>query len=139
MDDIFKQLTANISIPEIVSPSSQYEAMNDRMLELVSQIKSPWEQQAEIYMEGLRKQVRDRESSLKTDEALAMICVQGNEKFQVLSISMPSENVVALHCVDGDGDTVQLTGHMHAVTFSFRVKKTTVPIPRRPIGFDMPS
>lgn len=63
----------------------------------------------------------------------------GHEKvLQVLNISMPSTNVVSLHCTDGDGCHVHVAGHMHSVNF-FTIH-TIVPPPavRVPIGFVMP-
>jgi hypothetical protein len=67
-----------------------------------------------------------------------MTCWHGNEKLQVISVSMPSHNVVALHCVDADGNKMQITGHMSAVTFSFMVYKVKPPAKPTKIGFSMP-
>jgi len=50
---------------------------------------------------------------------------------------MPSENVVAPRCVDANGNQVQLTGHMHSVTFSFMVRKIQPPAKRNKMGFSM--
>ena len=106
--------------------------------ELFRNRTTPYEEQAVLYMKGLVKQVREREAALKADEVLLMLCIQGSERLQVQSVSMPSHNVVALRCMDSDGGSVQLTGHMHAITFSFRVLKQQSPEPRRKIGFEVP-
>jgi hypothetical protein len=98
-----------------------------------------WQEQAELYMEGLMEQVREREAALEADQELSMVCWQGQEQFWVQSVSMPSHNVVALHCVDSSGATIQLTGHMHAITFSFRVHEIEAPFTPKKIGFDLPS
>jgi hypothetical protein len=42
-----------------------------------------------MYVEGLKAQVAEIEAALKADQELAMICWQGQEKMQVLSVSMP--------------------------------------------------
>lgn len=102
-------------------------------------IPSIWETQAEIFMEGLRSQVSELEARLKAEEELEMVCYQGAERLSVVRISMPSLNVVALTCIDGEGNAVQLTGHMNSVTFSFRVLKPNAPVKRNKIGFEMPS
>jgi len=103
------------------------------------QVRSPYEVQAEVYMNGLKAQVAELEASLATNQELIMVCWHGNENFQVLSVSMPSNNVVALHCRDGEGEVIQLTGHMNSITFSFRVVATDAPAKRTKIGFEMPS
>lgn len=97
------------------------------------------EPEAELYIEGLKAQVRQMEASLKSDQQLLMYCWHGHERFQVLSVSMPSNNVVALHCSDADGNAIQVTGHMNSITFSFRVHTASPPVKRKPIGFEMPS
>lgn len=122
-----------------VDPYESTRRMDRQMREMVTNIKGPWEQQAELYINGLKTQVEEREAALKPDEVLSMICTQGNENFAVQSISMPSHNVVALHCLDSEGNNVQLTGHMHAITFSFRVKKAQAAVERKRIGFEFPS
>ena len=68
-----------------------------------------------------------------------MICWHGHEKFEVLSVCMPSQNVVALNCRDSEGDETQVTGHMNSVTYSFRVVIAKESVQHRLIGFDMPS
>jgi hypothetical protein len=113
------------------------DPMSFRMPKL-PEMKSVWEIQSELYMKGLRDQARSFESSLKPDEELVMTCWHGHEKLQVLYVSMPSENVVALHCLDTDGNHVQITGHMNAVTFSFMVYKIEPPARPNKIGFSMP-
>ena len=97
-----------------------------------------WETQAELFMEGLKAQAEQLEASLKPDQELLMICWHGHEKFQVLNVTMPSHNVVALTCVDAEGETTQVTGHMNSVTFSFRIVTPKEPVQPRPIDFDMP-
>ena len=123
-----------------------YDSMNTRpdpdLLQHIqaigSQRRSPDERQAEIYMEGLKAQVAEIEASLKADQELVMICWQGQEKMQVMSVSMPSHNVVALRCSDSEGAIIQVTGHMNSITFSFRVVTTIAPAKRNKIGFEMP-
>ena len=90
-------------------------------------------------MEGLKAQVEQLEAGLEQNQELAMICWHGHEKFQVLSVSMPSQNVVALNCRDTEGDVTQITGHMNSVTFSFRVVTAKEEVKRNRIGFQMPS
>jgi hypothetical protein len=90
-------------------------------------------------MEGLRDQVRSLEASLAPDQQLYMTCWHGPEKLQVLNVSMPSHNVVALQCLDQDGEITQVTGHMNSVTFSFRILTAKEPVERRKIGFERPS
>ena len=102
-------------------------------------ISSPWETQARLFMEGLKAQAQDLEASLNADQELKMTCWHGQERFDVLRVSMPSHNVVALNCLDDKGETAQVTGHMHSVTFSFRKVTQKEAVPRRKIGFDMPA
>lgn len=102
-------------------------------------LRNNWETQAEMFMEGLKAQVEEFEAMLKPNQALVMICWHGHEKFEVLSISMPSHNVVALNCRDAEGEITQVTGHMNSVTFSFRILTAKEPVQRRKIGFEMPS
>jgi hypothetical protein len=68
-----------------------------------------------------------------------MICWHGGERFQVLSVSMPSNNVVALHCRSAEGELIQVTGHMNSITFSFRVLTASEPVKCTRIGFELPS
>lgn len=119
-----------VSVPYIESPN--YNMPN------FPKIKSIWETQAEIFMGGLREQAESLEQSLKPDEELVMTCWHGHEKLQVLSVSMPSHNVVALRCINADGNHVQITGHMNSINFSFMVVNTTPPAKRNKIGFSMP-
>jgi hypothetical protein len=112
-------------------------AIDDFRMPKLPPMKSMWQVQAELFMEGLQQQVQDLERGLKSDEELLMTCWHGHEKLQVLSISMPSKNVVALRCMDADGNQVQVTGHMHSVTFSFMVRKAQPPTKRNKIGFSM--
>ena len=102
------------------------------------QLRSRYEEQAEMYMRGLKAQVAEIEASLKADQELVMICWQGQERMQVISVGMPSHNVVALRCSDSEGAIIQVTGHMHSISFSFRVVSTIAPAKRNKIGFDMP-
>jgi hypothetical protein len=113
----------------------------DRLLSLVTppRVSSMWERQAEIYMQGLKDQHDDLLKTLKDNEKLVMICWHGHEKLQVTSISMPSNNVVAMRCIDETGATIQVTGHMNALTFSLRVRTIVPPEVRQPIGFRMSS
>lgn len=101
-------------------------------------IPSMWETQAKLYMQGLKAQHDELLESLKDDEQLSMICWHGHEKLEVISISMPSNNVVAMHCVDEKGTIIQVTGHMNSLNFSFRVNRIEPPAVRKPIGFEMP-
>jgi len=129
LDGIDTHLLRQVTMPSIVD--------DFRMPELPP-MKSIWKIQSELFMEGLQKQVQELERGLKSDEELLMTCWHGHEKFQVLSIGMPSHNVVALRCVDAEGNQVQFTGHMHSVTFSFMVHKTQPPAKRNKIGFSIP-
>jgi len=134
----FKNPLDGIGRQELIEAARYMEPMNYKMPQMPI-IKSVWETQAELFMAGLRKQVRSLEQSLKADEQLVMMCWHGPEKFQVLSVSMPSQNVVALHCVDADDNHSQITGHMNAVTFSFKVCKIQPPAKPKKIGFSMPT
>ena len=98
----------------------------------------PQATEAETYMEGLKAQHDELLQALNDDEQLLMVCWHGHEKLEVTSISMPSHNVVAMRCIDETGATIQVTGHMNAVTFCFRVNKIEPPVVRKPIGFAMP-
>jgi len=134
MDELRKMLESpgigGLQMPELSTPKMP----NFKM----PAIPSIWETQAKLFMEGLKAQVEQLEASLKADQELVMICWHGHEKFQVLSVSMPSKNVVALNCRDAEGDVTQVTGHMNSVTFSFRIVTAKEPSKRRPIGFEMP-
>lgn len=112
--------------------------VDDFVMPKLPPMKSIWKIQAELFMDGLQKQVKELERGLQSDEELSMTCWHGHERFQVLSISMPSQNVVALCCVDDEGNHVQLTGHMNSVTFSFRIHKIQPPAKRNNIGFVIP-
>ena len=68
-----------------------------------------------------------------------MYCWHGHEKMRVLEISMPSHNVVALHCINADNCQVHITGHMNSVNFSFLIHTIVPPEVRTPIGFNMPN
>jgi hypothetical protein len=126
--DLVKSINTGITIPDI----------RDYTMPEMPEIKSIWETQAELYMEGLQHQAKTLGKGLKQDEELVMTCWHGGEKFQVLSVGMPSQNVVALKCVDVDGNHVQVTGHMNAVTFSFMVRKVQPPAKPCKIGFSIP-
>lgn len=94
------------------------------------------EAEAELFMQGLQAQARSFEAALKPNEQLLMVCWHGNEKLQVLSVGMPSNNVVALQCRNAEGNIVQVTGHMNSITFSFQIVATTVAVNRKKIGFE---
>ena len=102
-------------------------------------IIQPEEREAEMYMAGLKAQVRSLESNLAPNQQLYMTCWHGEERFQVLKVSMPSHNVVALQCLDQDGEITQVTGHMKSVTFSFRILTAKELVEPRKIGFEMPN
>lgn len=95
--------------------------------------------EAETYMDGLKAQHDELLKGLKDNEQLVMICWHGHERLQVTNIEMPSDNVVAMHCIDETGATIQVTGHMNALTLSFRVLKIEPPAVRKLIGFAMPN
>jgi hypothetical protein len=101
--------------------------------------RSPYEVQAEVYMDGLKAQVTELEASLAANQELLMGCWHGGEQLQVISVSMPSKNVVALRCIDAEGDVTQITGHMQSITFSFRIVTAKEPVTHRSIGFETPS
>lgn len=92
--------------------------------------------QADVYMTGLKSQVRELEESLKPNQQLIMACWHCGETLRVLSVSMPSNNVVALQCNDSEGNAIQVTGHMNAITFSFRIITESEPVERKKIGFN---
>jgi len=119
-------------------PSLDLEHSDRKMRELMAKIPTIWETQARMYMEGLKAQADALAKTLGPNQEVEMNCWHGSEKLKVLSVSLPSENVVALHCVDVDGTTVQVTGHMNSLTFSFRVSTIVPPAVRKPIGFVMP-
>ena len=119
-------------------PGLDLERSNDRLREMMANIPTIWETQARLYMEGLKAQADALAETLGPQQEVVMNCWHGTEKLAVLRVSLPSENVVALHCVDTDGNTVQVTGHMNSLTFSFRVQNIVPPAIRRPIGFIMP-
>jgi len=102
-------------------------------------IQGPAERAAESFMEGLRDHADRLQSGLREDQELHMLCYHGPERLRVLEISMPSENVVSLRCLNADGDEAHVTGHMHAVTFSYVIHAVVPPEVKRPIGFRMPS
>jgi hypothetical protein len=89
-------------------------------------------------MDGLKAQVAELEASLAANQELIMGCWHGSEQLQVISVSMPSKNVVALRCIDSEGDVTQITGHMHSITFSFRIVTAKEPVTHRSIGFETP-
>lgn len=100
---------------------------------------SPEERAAESFMEGLRRHTETLEESLKDNQELQMFCYHGYERLQVLEISMPSENVVSLRCLNVDNDETHVTGHMHSVNFSYVIHTIVPPNVKCPIGFIMPS
>jgi hypothetical protein len=100
----------------------------------------PYEQrQSSEFMEGLKAHAKRLEESLQEDQELLMYCWHGHEKMRVLEISMPSHNVVALHCINADNCQVHITGHMNSVNFSFLIHTIVPPEVRTPIGFNMPN
>lgn len=99
----------------------------------------PEERAAESFMEGLREHANKLEAGLREDQELHMLCYHGPERLRVLEISMPSLNVVSLRCLNADGEEAHVTGHMHAVTFSFVIHTIVPPEVKQPIGFRMPS
>ena len=103
------------------------------------QIQRPEERAAESFMEGLREHAERLSNGLQENQELQMYCYHGPENLRVLEIGMPSENVVALRCVNSDGEEAHVTGHMHSVTFSFLIHTIVPPEVKRPIGFRMPS
>lgn len=102
-------------------------------------IQRPEERAAEEFMEGLRQHADSLAGVLRENQELQMFCYHGYEKLRVLEIAMPSENVVALRCLDANEEETHVTGHMHSVTFSFLVHTIVPPEVKRPIGFRMPS
>jgi hypothetical protein len=93
---------------------------------------------AETFMEGLRAQAERLSKGLRDNEQVFMYCCHGIEKLQVLEISMPSSNVVSMCCLDAEKRSTYVTGHMHAITFSFVIETIVPPAERTPIGFNMP-
>jgi hypothetical protein len=120
-------------------PALDLERSDRKMRELMAKIPSIWETQARMYMEGLKAQSDALAKTLGPNQEVEMNCWHGTEKLKVLSVSLPSENVVALRCVDDEGATVQVTGHMNSLTFSFRVSTIVPPAVRKQIGFVMPN
>lgn len=103
------------------------------------QIQRPEERAAESFMEGLRQHAENLESGLQENQELQMFCYHGPENLRVLEVSMPSENVVSLRCLNSDDEETHVTGHMHSVTFSFLIHTIVPPEVKRSIGFRMPS
>lgn len=120
-------------------PALDLERSDRKMRALMAKIPSVWETQAQMYMEGLKAQADALAQNLGPNQEVEMNCWHGTEKLKVLKISLPSENVVALHCLDAEGDTVQVTGHMNSLTLSFRVNTIVPPAVRKQIGFVMPN
>lgn len=118
-------------------------ANRDRALALrtpaTMQIQPSEERAAESFMEGLREHAERLCNGLQENQELQMYCYHGSEPLRVLEISMPSENVVALRCVNREGEETHVTGHMHSVTFSFLIHTIVPPEVKRPIGFRMPA
>lgn len=126
-------------LSRMMVPALNLEFSNHKMSELVANIPSFWETQARIYMEGLKAQADALDKMLGPNQEVEMNRWHGAEKLIVLNVSLPSENVVALHCIDNEGATVQVTGHMNSLTFSFRVNTIVPPAVRKQIGFVMPN
>lgn len=101
---------------------------------LMPRVRScPEKRQADEFMKGLRRQAEELEEGLATDQEVQMYCFDGYQGMQVLEISMPSNNVVALRCIDADGNPTHLTQHMHSVRFTFVVHTLVPPQVYRPI------
>ena len=66
------------------------------------QIRRPGEWEAESFMDGLRAQAAAMEIGVRENQELRMFCYHGLEKLRVLEISMPSDNVVCMRCLDED-------------------------------------
>jgi hypothetical protein len=115
---------------------ARYEAHQEKLMAMRT---DPNEELAKRFMEGLKAEADRLGSGLRENQQVLMYCYHGLEKLLVRSISMPSPNVVSMHCVDADDRDTHVTGHMHAVTFSFVVHTIVPPEVRRPIGFNMPS
>lgn len=101
-------------------------------------IQRPEERAAESFMEGLRQHAEGLEGGLQENQEIQMFCYHGPESLRVLEVSMPSENVVSLRCLNADGEEAHVTGHMHSVTFSFLIHTIVPPEVKRLIGFNMP-
>jgi hypothetical protein len=93
---------------------------------------------AKKFIDGLRTQVARRSADLKENQEVAMYCWHGHEHLRVISISMPSHNVVAMHCVDANDCPTDVTGHIHSISFSIKVHTIVPPATKTPIGFEMP-
>lgn len=102
-------------------------------------VQRPEERAAETFMEGLRSHAENLARGLKENQELQMYCYQGPEKLRVLEIAMPSENVVALRCINERKEETHVTGHMHSVNFSFVIHTIVPPEIKLPLGFRMPS
>ena len=102
-------------------------------------IHRPEERAAESFMEGLRQYAESLENGLQDNQELQMFCYHGPESLRVLEVSMPSENVVSLKCLNSYGEETHVTGHMHSVTFSYLIHTIIPPEVKRPIGFRIPS
>jgi hypothetical protein len=102
-------------------------------------IQRPEERAANSFMHGLRQHAQRLASGLRENQELQMYCYHGPENLRVLEISMPSENVVSLQCLNSNDEELHVTGHMHSVTFSYLVHTIVPPEVKRPIGFNMPS
>jgi hypothetical protein len=101
-------------------------------------IPSIWETQALMYMNGLKAQSDDLLESIGENQDVIMECWYGQDKLRVLEVSMPSDNTVSLSCIDNDECIVKITGHMSALSFSFRVITLQPPAKRKTIGFNAP-
>jgi hypothetical protein len=128
-------------ISELATPSvSALSAMSMPTLPSAAyRFRHPEERAADCFMEGLRQCAEDLENGLQENQELQMFCYHGPEKLRVLEVSMPSENVVSLQCLNLDGEETHVTGHMHSVTFSYLIHTIVPPEVKRPIGFTMPS
>ena len=102
-------------------------------------IQRPEERAAESFMEGLRQHAEILELGIQENQELQMFCYHGPEHLRVLEVSMPSENVVSLRCLNSEGEETHVTGHMHSVTFSYLIHTIVPPEVKRKIGFNVPS
>jgi len=113
----------------------------DQLRDYVDSLPEPVDverDRAERFMQGLKAQHDDVIKRLRDDQLLIMYCYHGPERLIVLSIHMPSSNVVSMKCLDDKDQEICVTCHLHAVTFSFVSQTVAPPVVRTPIGFRIP-
>ena len=115
---------------------ARYEAHQEKLMAMRT---DPNVDLAECFMEGLKAQAEQLGKGLQDNQQVLMYCYHGLEKLCVRSIGMPSANVVSMRCVDADNRETYITGHMHAVTFSFVIHTLVPPEVKTPIGFNIPN